>query len=180
MGVARALRSILVADDDELLLVTMARSLRCRGIEVCAATNRVAACQLAKAHRPEAALVDLQLGRDNGLDLMRDLRALDPDIQLVLITGHSTTSNAVEAMRAGAFDVVPKPFSVVEILNRVRSESDGTLGAEIETPSVDRVVYEHVQRVLVACAGNRSEAARRLRKPRSWLVRFLKRPAPKL
>lgn len=177
MVVARAVRSVLVADDDELLLVTLARSLRGRGIEVHAATNRAAASQLARVHRPDAALVDLQLGRDNGLDLLRDLREFDPNIQLIVITGHSTPSNTVAALRAGALDLVPKPFSVTEILQRVRAEAAGPV--EIETPSLDRVVYEHVHRVLAACGGNQSEAARRLQKPRSWLRRFLKRPAPK-
>jgi two-component system response regulator RegA len=179
-GEAMRFRSVLVADDDVLLLAALARSMRGRGIDVYTATSRALALDLARLHRPDWALVDLQLGHDNGLDLLRDLRAFDQAIQLILITGHSTVSNTVEAMRAGARDVVPKPFTVTEIFEHVRpamvegqprhqidQQIDHQIDDLIETASVDRVIYEHVHRVLVACAGNQSEAARQLQKPRS-------------
>src|SRR5579871_2500275 len=95
----RTIRSVLVADDDELLLAGFRRGLPPRGIEVYTATSRDEAMRLARAKHVDAALVDLQLGHDNGLDLLRELRELDPNIQLIMITGHHTTSNTVKAMR---------------------------------------------------------------------------------
>jgi two-component system response regulator RegA len=176
MSDVRSIRSILVADDDELLLAGFRRGLPPRGIEVYTATSRDEALRLARTQHVDAALVDLQLGHDNGLDLMRDLRKLHPHMQLIMITGHHTTSNTVQAMRAGAFDVITKPFTIGEILHHIHAE--GT-GVDLAPLSLDLVIYEHVRKVLEDCDGNQSEAARRLKKPRSWLRRFLKRAAPK-
>jgi two-component system, response regulator RegA len=171
------IHSVLVADDDEVLLAGLRRGLGLKGIETFTATNRGDAIELALVHKPDAALVDLQLGYENGLDLLRDLRHRFPAMLCILITGHSSTANTVEAMRAGAYDVLPKPCTLAEIVMRIMPGY--VHSGRIETLSLDKVVYEHVHKVLHASSGNRSEAARRLRKPRSWLSRYLKLTAPK-
>ncbi|MDB4955786.1 MAG: hypothetical protein JWO36_3355 [Myxococcales bacterium] len=173
------IRSVLVADDDELLLRSFQRLSPSTGIIAHTATNRESALCLAREHRPQLAIVDLQLGADNGLDLLRDLRVVNPTMLLVLLTGYSSVQTAVAAMRLGAFDVVPKPCSLKEIMQRLGGNSQGSAPVPLETPSLERAVWEHVHRVLADCGGNKSEAARRLNKPRSWLRRALSRRAPK-
>jgi two-component system response regulator RegA len=81
---------------------------------------------------------------------------------------------AAQAIRSGANEVVAKPITAREIVERI----GGECLIPVETPSIDRALWEHVTRVLDDCNGNKSETARRLRKPRSWLQRFLSRPAP--
>ena len=123
-------------------------------------------------------LVDLHLGADTGFDVLRDLRHIPRPIRSFVVTGNHTVSNTVEAIRLGAEDVIAKPFSLTEIVARITRHPLAQGVADVATPSLDYVIYNHVNRVLADCAGNRSEAARRLKKPRSWLRRFLDRPAP--
>jgi two-component system, response regulator RegA len=171
--------SLLVVDDDERILFAFRRALPQWGIVPYVANGRAEALGIAREHHPDAGLVDLQLGTDSGLDLLRQLRSEDPRMVVVMITGYSSISSTVEAMRLGAHDVVPKPASFVEIIRRFEASPTTVATHEIFTPSADRALWEHVTRVLADCGGNKSEAARRLRKPRSWLHRFLARKAPK-
>jgi len=94
------------------------------------------------------------------------------------LTGYGTIANAVEAIRAGAADYLTKPTSAVAIeralLGLPKSES-----ADEEVPSIDRVEWEHIQRVLADCGGNVSDAARRLGVHRRSLQRKLGRSAPR-
>jgi two-component system, response regulator RegA len=175
----RAIGSLLIVDDDERLLGAFRRSLPQWGITPFVASSRTDALDIARDHQPDAALVDLHLGSDNGLELLRDLRREHPNMLVAILSGYSSTSSTVEAMRLGAHDVIPKPIAFVDIVRRLdasRSVSEGT--PEITTPSADRALWEHVHRVLADCGGNKSEAARRLNKPRSWLHRFLASRAP--
>lgn len=172
------IRSMLVVDDDELLLRSFGIRLRQLQIAPYTTTNRATALRLARTHGPEVALVDLQLGADDGLTLLRELRDLRPEMAVILMTGYGSVALAVEAMRLGAADVLEKPFTFEELVYRL-APSRAPLLPELRTPSADRALWEHVHRVLHDCGGNKSEAARRLQKPRSWLKRQLQRRAPK-
>jgi len=176
MGERQAIQRVLVADDDIVLLRTLGLALRRTGnVTTVTATTRKTAMELARQHRPQLAIVDLQLGDDSGLDLVRDLRSEVPDIVLVMVTAYGSMEVAVRAIKAGANEVMGKPVTAREILARING---GVADLMIETPSADRALWEHVHRVLADCSGNKSEAARRLRRPRSWLRRFLARVAP--
>lgn len=172
------INSVLVADDSELILSVFRSSLRRLGIEVHTATNRADALVLAREHKPQVAFVDLQLGFDSGLDLLRDLIELAPTTRMFVITGYGTVRSAVEAMRLGVVDVLTKPFHVAEVLRKLDPAYCPEESARIETPSAEQALWEHVNRVLADCGGNKSEASRRLKKSRSWLRRFLAKPAP--
>jgi two-component system, response regulator RegA len=173
-----SIESVLVADDDELLLSAFRSYLRGRGIAVHTATNRAEALTLARRHQPQVAFVDLQLGFDSGLDLVRDLQETLPKTRVFLITGYGSVRSAVDAMRLGAVDVLTKPFHVSEVLKQLDPSWQAEVPGRVETPSAEQALWEHVHRVLQDCGGNKSEASRRLKKPRSWLRRFLSKPAP--
>jgi two-component system, response regulator RegA len=175
----RSIGSLLIVDDDERILEAFRRALPRWGITPLVANSRTEALVIARNHQPDAALVDLHLGRDNGLDVLRDLRSDQPRMLVIIITGYSSISSTVEAMRLGAHDVIPKPFSFAELIQRLdAARSAFEVTCEITTPTADRALWEHVHRVLADCGGNKSEAARRLNKPRSWLHRFLASRAP--
>ena len=175
MGDAQ-IRKVLVVDDDVVVLRGFQRALeRDLGIFALTAASRAEALVIASEHEPELAIIDLQLGRDSGFDVLRDLRARDPRISLVVMSGYGSIEGAVRAIKSGADEFVQKPVTAREILARLHV---CVRDAPIETPSADRALWEHVHRVLGDCDGNKSEAARRLRRPRSWLQRFLGRVAP--
>ena len=176
MGVPHAIERVLIVDDDEWVLRSFRHSLERRlGLTALVATTRDSALQLARRHRPQLAIVDLRLGCESGLDVLHDLRVEVPDATLVMISGYASVEVAVRAMKAGASDVLEKPVTPQEILSRIGGV---TTDLVLETPSIDRALWEHVQRVLSDCHNNKSETARRLRRPRSWLQRFLARSVP--
>lgn len=167
-------RRILVVDDDASLREALHRGLR-KGREVDVAANTVEAKRLAEAHPPELAVIDLQIGTENGIELVRELRSELPDATIVVMSGYGSIDATVAAMRAGADDVIQKPFTTAELLRRA---GGGPAGFEIDAPSLGRALWEHCSRVLAACGGNKSLAAKKLRMHRSRLRRILAKGPP--
>ncbi len=173
-----AIRSVLVVEDDVQLLATYQQVLARTGNFVVSGASTVEAAKaVAREHRPDAAIVDMNIAGESGIELMVALREQDPDIRLVLISGYNSIESTVAAMRAGALDVLCKPVTAAELVKRLNGEPASSVPAT-DTPTLDRAIWEHVQRVVQDCNGNRSEAARRLRIDRGTLQRWLSRPAP--
>jgi len=108
--------TLLVIDDDEAIRDACAQTLgRNPDYVVATAPDAEAGLRLARELQPDAALVDLKLPGKNGIEIIQDLRRLDPDIVAVVITGYPTVSSAVEAMKNGAYDFLPKPFTPDEL-----------------------------------------------------------------
>ena len=136
-----------------------------------------AACDIARKHAPGLAVVDLQLGKESGIDVIRRLNTVQPSTIVVMLSGYASVEATVQAMRAGVDDVLEKLVSLREILCCLEQEA-GDDGA-IETPTLERVQWEHVHRVLADCDGNISLAAKRLGVYRSTMQRWLRKHAPK-
>lgn len=171
-----ALPNILVVDDDEVFRSRMARGLEARGYEVRTADGVAAAIELAHQECPEWALVDLRMAEGNGLDLIRELVRLDPHTKIVMLTGYGSIATAVEAIRNGAVNYLAKPADVDEVLaafERRDSAPAEPVVPPTEVPSLARVEWEHIQRVLSDCGGNISQAARLLGLHRRSLQRKL-------
>src|SRR5689334_5593712 len=134
MGVQ--IESVLVVDDDELTLSAFRTSLPRRGIAVHTASSRAAALALARTHHPQVAFVDLQLGFDNGLDLLGELTRELPKMRTFLMTGYGSVRTAVTAMRLGAVDVLTKPFTVDELVKQLDPEYEPAAGERVKTPTV--------------------------------------------
>jgi NtrC-family two-component system response regulator AlgB len=103
--------NILLIDDDPNLRKTMRLALETMGHHVTEATDRARAEELLGQRVFDAALLDLKLGQEQGLDLLPSLLRLAPGLAVVVITAYATIETAVEAMRRGAFDYLPKPFT---------------------------------------------------------------------
>jgi two-component system response regulator RegA len=178
---AAAAPSLLIVEDDDVLRARLARAFRARGFEVREAADQKSALAQAGEDPPELALVDLRLASESGLDTVRALRELDPATSVVVLTGYGSIATALEAVRLGAVHYLTKPADVDEILaafarGREAPEewSEGAPGpAEVATPSLARVEWEHINRVLADCGGNVSQAARALGIHRRSLQRKL-------
>jgi two-component system response regulator RegA len=114
--------------------------------------------------------------------LLRELLALDPETQIVVLTGYGSIATAIDAVRLGAVYYLAKPADADEILaafargqNPPARDLDA---AQFEAPSLARAEWEHINRVLSDCGGNISEAARRLKIHRRSLQRKLSKYAP--
>ncbi|HEV3026205.1 MAG TPA: response regulator, partial [Planctomycetota bacterium] len=109
--------SVLVVDDDESFRSLVADRLTRTGHRVAAAAGGEAALTLLEGI--EVAIVDLLMPGMDGLTLLRKIRQADPDISVLMLTGHGTIDNAVEAMKVGASDYLLKPCSLAEVEFRI-------------------------------------------------------------
>jgi two-component system response regulator HydG len=101
---------LLVVDDDASMLAVFERFASDLGFEVVFRNNGEDALACLASVKPDAALVDLQMPGIGGMDVLRALRAADPDCQVILMTGNATLDTAIEAVKAGALDYLTKPF----------------------------------------------------------------------
>lgn len=166
----------LVLDDDDLYRATLARALQRRDIEVLPAATADEALELARQHRPDFALIDLKLAEGTGLALIAPLREVRAEMRIVLVTGYASVATAVEAIKRGADDYLPKPASLAAILRAIAGEAEEAPEPEAMTP-LSRIEWEHIQQALAETSGNVSAAARLLGMHRRSLQRKLaKRP----
>jgi two-component system response regulator RegA len=171
--------SLLVVDDDEVLRERLVRAFRERGYDALGVANGDEALTLAAADPPELAIVDLRMPGRSGLEVVRELIALDPATLVVVLTGYGSIATAVEAIRIGAKHYLTKPADADEILRAFHGNAGSdSSGPEQETPSLARTEWEHIQRVLADVNGNVSEAARRLGLHRRSLQRKLAKYPP--
>lgn len=173
--------SLLVVDDDDVFRERLARAFRGRGYEVTTASDYGAAMAIAKEDSPELAVVDLRMPGRSGLELVRDLLAIDAATRIVVLTGYGSIATAIDAIRLGAVHYLSKPADADEILAALfrNNESNITLSeADFVAPSLARAEWEHINRVLSDCNGNISEAARRLGMHRRSLQRKLSKYPP--
>ncbi len=172
-------RSMLVVDDDDALRERLAQAFVDRGYEVRSARDVNEALKLAREDSPELAVVDLKMpGTLSGLDLVRELKVIDATTRVLVLTGYGSIANAVEAMRLGAVNYLPKPADADEVLDAFHAKDPAPVGDEPLAPSLARAEWEHINRVLGDCAGNISEAARRLGVHRRTLQRKLQKYPP--
>lgn len=171
--------SLLLVDDDAVYRERVAQAIAARGFEVRTAADAEVAVALAEAESPEYAVLDLRMPGASGLELLRRLKDIDSTTRILILTGYGSIATAMEAVRLGAVNYLTKPVDVDEILAAFAPEAPREEGAlDAETPSLARVEWEHIQRVLMDCDGNLSEAARRLGMHRRSLQRKAARRRP--
>lgn len=172
--------SILLVDDDERFRSRMARAFDERGYEVQQAEGYEPAVAIASRESTEYAVVDLRMPGKSGLEVVRELHRIDPATKIVVLTGYGSIATALEAVRLGATHYLTKPADVDEIIAsfdrgaKSEGEPTATVPGELpQTPSLARVEWEHIQRVLTDCDGNITKAAERLGIHRRSLQRKL-------
>jgi two-component system response regulator RegA len=170
-------RTLLIVEDDAALRDRLVRAMGDRGFDALGVPDHAAALAAARQESPELALVDLRLPGQSGLAVIRSLKEIDPSTVVVVLTGYGSIATAVESIKLGAASYLTKPADADQIV----AAFDGTLPRDdADVPSLARVEWEHIQRVLTDCGGNVSKAARVLGIHRRSLQRKLsKYPAAK-
>ena len=136
----------LLIDDDELYVRTLQRSLSRRGLETRTATGIAEALRVAEEIRPAFALVDLRLGEDSGLTLIRPF-ALRADMRILLVTGYASVATAVEAIKRGADDYLP-PATAPMILRTLGLVKPESVEIEATMTPLHRLEWEHIHQAL--------------------------------
>lgn len=169
----------LLIDDDEVLTSVLARALTRRGYQCIQAHTAQQALDVCQSETVQYVVLDLKLAESSGLQLIPQLLTIQSEMKIVMLTGYSSIATAVEAIKLGAENYLPKPANVDDILAAlsIQTRSEAMAVDELSPPSVDRLEWEHIQRVLQEHDGNISATARALGMHRRTLQRKLnKRP----
>jgi two-component system, response regulator RegA len=175
--------TFLILDDDAVFSATLARSLTRRGFDTTVAHTGEQALKAAASIAFDFVTIDLHLEKDSGLQWIASLRRALPNASMLVLTGYASIATTVQAIKLGADDYLAKPANVDSILSALEGSKPGAPPtAEAATPavpmSVERLEWEHIQRVLAEHDGNISSTARALNMYRRTLQRKLaKKPS---
>jgi two-component system response regulator RegA len=165
---------LLLVDDDETFCKVLKSALEKRNYDVVMATNVADGIFMAEKHIPEYAVIDLRIGYESGLELVKKLISLDDNTRIVMLTGFASIATAVEAIKLGAIHYLTKPANADEIVTALnKNEGDSSVLISENPLSVKRLEWEHLQKVLMQHDGNISAAARALNMHRRTLQRKL-------
>lgn len=170
--------SFLIVDDDPTFTRVLARSLTRRGYRVRVARHVDEAVELARQQAPDLASVDLKMEGPSGLTLIDQLLQINPQTRVLILTGYASLTTAVDAIKLGAVNYLPKPADADQILAALQAtQADAEQPITADPMSVNRLEWEHIQKVLSEHEGNISATARALGMHRRTLQRKLqKRP----
>lgn len=172
---------ILLVEDDPVFAGVLVRSLGRRGCDVIWAEDSDKARTLLGQEDFTHAILDLKLARESSLPLIPDLLQRWPDLQILVLTGYASIQTAVQAVKLGAINYLCKPAdtdSILAALTQVAANAGETLSQQ--PLSVDRLEWEHIQKVMADCDNNVSATARALGMHRRTLQRKLaKKPVPR-
>lgn len=174
------LPSLLVVDDDLAFCRTLKRVMTNHGFATTTAHSVEQAIWLAGARPPEYAIVDLNMPGGSGLSLIQKLKELDEQTAVVVLTGYASIATAIEAIKLGAIHYLAKPATASDILAAFKREvGNAQMPINADPVSVQRVEWEHIQKILLENNGNITATARKLKMHRRTLQRKLaKRPGP--
>jgi signal transduction histidine kinase len=130
-------RKVLVVDDEEWMRDAVGQILRPEGFEVVTAADGQTGLELAKRHLPDLILVDLKMPYMDGIAYLESVKAFDPEVVAIVITGYATLETAVDAMKAGAYDFLPKPFRPADLRGVVRRGIEHRAAAQRATALLD-------------------------------------------
>ena len=171
-----AQRQLVIVEDDEAFARTLRRSFERRAYAVRVAHSPEELDALLGDFRPGYAVVDLKLGGASGLACVQTLRASDPAMRIVVLTGFASIATAVEAIKLGASYYLAKPSNTDDIEAAFdRDEGNPEVPLDGRQSSIKTVEWEHIHQVLVETGFNISEAARRLGMHRRTLARKLEK-----
>ena len=182
-------KRLLIAEDHAILREGL-RSLLAKvpDLEIVAeAPDGKEAIQYANQLKPDMVLMDLSMPHTNGTEAIRSIKLRHPGTKIIVLTGYGSIATALEAVRLGATHYLTKPADVDELIasfDRSETQADPAAPASVneapQTPSLARVEWEHIQRVLTDCGGNITKASERLGIHRRSLQRKLaKFPMPR-
>ena len=166
--------TLLLVDDDTEFLSVLAPAMAKRGFLVTTANSAESAFELAQQEAPEYAVVDLKMSGNSGLVLVRQLTSLQAGTHIVVLTGFASITTAIEAIKLGATHYLAKPVDADEIVAAFGKKiGDTDVELSVNPLSIDRLEWEHIQRVLTEHDGNISATARSLNMHRRTLQRKL-------
>lgn len=167
---------VLAIDDDAVFCEVLSRSLVRKGFQVTLATGLASTEVALKTQRFEYAIVDLCIGEESGLSVVKKIKDDSPETRIIMLTGYASIATAVEAIKLGAIHYLTKPAEIEDIIVAFgKNEGDDKIKLAEIPLSVKRLEWEHIQKVLHEHEGNISAAARAMGMHRRTLQRKLQK-----
>jgi len=172
---------LLIVEDDVAFAATLVRRLTKYGFDCQERHQADQALHACHQFRPDYLILDMKLASDNGLMLIKPIRALLPNIRIVLLTGYASIATAVEAINLGANDYLAKPVDTQMLLKTLMVNTTDSENIHVDNEpdnrpmSTERLEWEHIHQVINSNDGNGSETARKLGMHRRTLQRKLKK-----
>ena len=169
-------RELLIIEDDASFARALKRSFERRDyhVHLCDDVGQIEA--ILKNVSPKFAVVDLKLPSGSGLECVKLLHAHDPDMKIVVLTGFASIATAVEAIKLGACQYLPKPSNTNDIIAAFdKEEGDASVPLTTRPTSIKNLEWERIHETLVEAEFNISETARRLGMHRRTLARKLEK-----
>lgn len=170
--------SILLVDDDDLFRNRMAKALTKRGYPILTASSYTGGVEIIAQQKPEYAIIDLKMTGKSGLDVIKTGIRHHPDIRIVVLTGYGSIATATDAIKLGAIGYLTKPADIEDIMQTLLTDKKPETSKKLNPPSLARVEWEHINRILNDCDNNISMAAKRLGIHRRTLQRKLQKYPP--
>jgi DNA-binding response OmpR family regulator len=129
---------VLLVDDEEEFVVTLAERLRLRGIEALVAMDGDEALVKVRDEAPQVVVLDVMMPGTSGMDVLQHLRRRHPEVRVILLTGRGSTKEGIEGMRLGAFDFLMKPVKIEELTQKLEEAAKPGARPSAESEGPDR------------------------------------------
>ncbi len=110
---------ILLVDDEQEFVTTLAERLELRGMHVDMAMDGETALSIIETDPPQVVVLDVMMPGLSGMEVLERIKAMDPKIQVILLTGHGATKDGIKGMQLGAFDYLIKPVDIDELIEKL-------------------------------------------------------------
>ena len=147
---------ILVVDDEKVIREGCREVLTLEGFEVVLAENGEQGLDMIEKVHFDVVLLDLMMSGISGFDVLSHIKALHPDTSIIVITGYATVEHSIEAMKNGAFDFIPKPFSPDQLRVQPGVVNPDIDAAKLFCGMIPQCLYVFCARYIAANAGRLS------------------------
>ena len=117
--------SVIIVDDEEELVTTIAERLELRGFKTQTATDGETALNLIKANPPQVVVLDVMMPGLSGIDILKQMNALKMNIPVILLTGYGSNEQGAEGLKQGAFDYLMKPCDLNVLIDKIQEAIEG-------------------------------------------------------
>ncbi len=152
---------ILIVDDETNLRITFSASLEMMDHQILEAENGKKAIEMAKQHSPDIIFMDVRMPQMNGVEAFKEIKKINPDIKVIMMTAYAVEDLLEEAVRLGAYTIIHKPFDIEKIAELITTLSAQNLILVVDDSFADRELLKtllELNRYKVDTAKNAEEA----------------------
>lgn len=111
--------SVLLVDDEDRFRITTAKLLKANGLQVSTASSGREALQEVSTGSPDVIVLDVRMPGMSGLEALKEIKKIDPRVEVIVLTGHASVDTAFEIMKLGGFDYLFKPCSIEDLIDKI-------------------------------------------------------------